>query len=180
MVVIFGWGADTQDLGEVAPTTCPNCHNPVFLHHIRSQKRVTLYFVPVVPYGTDEFLACPICRHGLQVAPVHRAAVQQMRASTKSFRRGQLSEDTYRSGVQRFWDRLGVGLSAADAVLHPGRASPGARPPSHPPPHASAPPVRAPTKRSLAGQLEQLGKLHDDGALTDAEFVAAKRRVLDS
>ncbi len=32
MVVVFGWGTgEAQDLGEVAPTTCPNCHNEVFL-----------------------------------------------------------------------------------------------------------------------------------------------------
>ena len=35
MVVIFGWGGgQAKDLGEIAPTTCPNCHNHVFLHHI--------------------------------------------------------------------------------------------------------------------------------------------------
>jgi len=41
MVVIFGFGAGKQeDLGEVAPAVCPNCHNQVFLHHVRSKKSV--------------------------------------------------------------------------------------------------------------------------------------------
>ena len=54
MVVIFGFGAGSpEDQGEVAPYVCPNCHNQVFLHHVRSKKSVRLYFVPVVPYGTD-------------------------------------------------------------------------------------------------------------------------------
>ena len=52
MVLIFGAGpGKPEDLGEVAPTICPNCHNEVFLHLIRSTKRVSLYFVPVMPYG---------------------------------------------------------------------------------------------------------------------------------
>jgi len=39
MVVIFGFGAGSpEDQGEVAPCICPNCHNDVFLHHVRSKK----------------------------------------------------------------------------------------------------------------------------------------------
>ena len=65
---VFGFGPGKQeDLGEVAPTACPNCHNQVFLHHVQSKKSVRLYFVPVVPYGTDHYLICPICSRGLQV-----------------------------------------------------------------------------------------------------------------
>jgi hypothetical protein len=39
MVVIFGFGpGGPGDQGEVAPRVCPNCHNKVFLHHVRSKK----------------------------------------------------------------------------------------------------------------------------------------------
>ncbi len=69
MVVIFGFGPGSpEDEGEVAPCVCPNCHNQVFLHHVRSKKSVRLYFVPVVPYGTDDYLVCPVCSRGLQVS----------------------------------------------------------------------------------------------------------------
>ena len=48
MVLIFGWGAgQAQDFGEVAPTTCPVCHNEVFLHHVKSDKSFSLYFIPL-------------------------------------------------------------------------------------------------------------------------------------
>ena len=84
MVVIFGWGAGkAQDLGEVAPTTCPNCHNQVFLHHIQSDKQVSLYFIPIMPYGSNEYLACPICRYGLQIGPSQRQAVVKMKGATR-------------------------------------------------------------------------------------------------
>ena len=69
MVVIFGFGAGSpDDQGEVAAAVCPNCHNQVFFHHVRSKKSVRLHFVPVVPYGTNDYLVCPICSWGLQVS----------------------------------------------------------------------------------------------------------------
>jgi len=85
MVVIFGFGPGKgEDLGEVAPIVCPNCHNEVFLHHIRSKKTISLYFIPVVPYGTDEYLVCPICTHGTALAKAQTPAVRAMAASTTS------------------------------------------------------------------------------------------------
>ena len=174
MVVIFGWGTgEGQDLGEVAPVTCPNCHNHVLLHHIRSEKKVSLYFIPLIPYGTDEYLACPVCRNGLQLKPENQAAVNQMRASTSQLRAGALDEASYRARVERFWATLGVAPSGQQ-VLHPA--------PTMPPPVAAAGgPNVAPFAGgpSMAEQLEGLGQLHADGVLTDDEFAAAKRRLLD-
>jgi hypothetical protein len=41
MVVIFGFAPGSpEDQGQVAPCGCPNCHNQVFLHHVRSKKSV--------------------------------------------------------------------------------------------------------------------------------------------
>ena len=91
MVLIFGWGAGAgKDLGAVAPAVCPNCHNDVLMHHIRSEKKVSLYFIPVIPYGSNEYLACPTCRQGLQFRPEQRYKIENMKASTSQFRLGQL------------------------------------------------------------------------------------------
>jgi hypothetical protein len=39
MGVIFGFGPGGQDdLGAVAPSVNPNCHNQVFLHYVRSNE----------------------------------------------------------------------------------------------------------------------------------------------
>jgi hypothetical protein len=47
-----------------------------------------------------------------------------------------------------------------------------------PPPQAAAPaPSGGLTDDDLA-QLKQLGQLHDSGVLTDAEFEAAKQKIL--
>lgn len=169
MVVIFGWGSgEARDLGEVAPLACPNCHNQVFLHKIHSEKRVSLYFVPIMPYGSDEYLACPICRAGLEIGPQHRAAVDQMLISTRLYQQGGVAPDQYRTRVDQFWAAMGISASGAPAGSATGIAS-AAGP-------ASAAPPSPPT---MSERLQNLGKLHAEGVLTDEEFTAAKRHVLE-
>ena len=46
-----------------------------------------------------------------------------------------------------------------------------------PPPVATAPPIAAPPV-SVAGEIDRLAELHRSGALTDAEFTAAKAKLL--
>ncbi len=174
MVVIFGWGGgNTKDMGEVAPTTCPRCRNQVFLHHVKSDKQFSLYFVPLATYAADEYLLCPICRAGLQVRPEHRQAITSMESATRLFRRGGLPIEAYGGQVARFWAQLGRDASGAQ-MLHAA--------PTIPPP-AVAGPQGAPAASSGASLAEQLGRLatlRDEGILTDDEFTAAKRRLLDA
>ncbi len=177
MVVIFGWGAGQgKDQGETAPLRCPNCHNDVFLHHVKSEKKVSLYFVPIAQYGTDEYLACPICGHGLQISPQQRAAVVDMRHATSLFRRGGMAPSVYQAKVDRFWAQMGVqGAVGPGAVASPGAAAPsgGVAP-------GRAAPASPPAAPSLAEQLAELGRLRDGGVLTGEEFAAAKRRLIGS
>jgi uncharacterized protein YbaR (Trm112 family) len=173
LVLIFGFGpGKAQDLGEVAPSVCPNCHNQVFLHHVQSKKSVRLYFVPVVPYGTDEYLLCPVCTQGLQISEAQRPYVQSMVNATKSYRARRLTEEQYVAQVQRFWAQLGVN-PAGQQVLAP----------AHPATARAAPPTPNPpadSDSSLAGRLRQLAELHDQGVLTDEQYSAAKQRVIDA
>ena len=181
MVLIMGWGAgDARDLGEVAPVTCPNCHNDVFLHHLQSKKTFRLYFVPVMPYGTDEYLVCPICHSGLQLQKAQGPAVNHMKAATSAFRRGIVGVDMYRTEVEGFWRSMGVAPSGAQVLRQPTSVPPPAAPTApapQPPPAATA---GSPGGPSVAQQLADLGRLHADGVLTNEEFAAAKRRILGS
>ena len=127
MVVIFGFGPGSpEDQGEVAPCACPNCHNQVFLHHVRSKKSVRLYFVPVVPYGTDNYLVCPVCSRGLQVNDTQLRHVRSMSSATASFRAGRLSQARYMAQAERFWRQLGVNPGGQQLLTpaHPGAAAP--------------------------------------------------------
>ena len=168
MVLIFGWGGGpVQDRGDVAPIRCPNCHNDVYFHHIHSTRQVSLFFVPVMPYRTDEYLACPVCRQALQIPPSHLSAVLAMHATTAAFRAGTVAEPEYRARIDAFWQSMGIALppgtpAAGGTVL--GAPAPG-RPAS----------MEAP----LADRLASLGRLHADGILTDDEFDAAKRQLLE-
>ncbi len=184
MVVIFGFGPGSpEDQGEVAPCVCPNCHNQVFLHHVRSKKSVRLYFVPVVPYGTDDYLVCPVCSRGLQVSDAQLRHVRPMSRATASFRAGRLPQARYTTQVERFWRQLGLN-PAGQQLLTP--ASPGAPVPAQPatPVRAAAappppPPLAADDQTSWVSQLHQLAQLHNQGVLSDAAYAAAKRRILE-
>jgi hypothetical protein len=190
-MVIFGFGSGKQeDLGEVAPTVCPNCHNQVFLHHVRSKKTVRLYFVPVVPYGTDDYLVCPICSRGLQISAAQLPYIRSMSHAAASFRAGRLTQAQYMAQVERFWQQLGVnpvGQQATPGASAPAQPAAPARPaaPAQPAaPAASATPAQpspaaADDETSWISQLRKLAQLHDQGVLSDAHYDAAKRRILE-
>ena len=132
VVVIFGWGAgEAKDLGEIAPTTCPNCRNQVFLHHIQTKKQVSLYFIPMASYGGTEYLSCPICRHGIKLAAQHQTALKSMRSATVLYRKGGLAEAAYRASVERFWAVLASPRQDSGSSSRP-RRSRRRRPPRRP------------------------------------------------
>jgi len=193
MVVIFGFGPGKQeDLGEAVQVVCPNCHNQVMLHHVRSKKTVRLYFVPVVPYGTDDYLVCPVCSRGMQLSQAQVPHVASVKRATAAFRAGRLSEADYAAQADRFWRAMGVHVtgqpvagSPAAAPAPPPAAAPPARPPAAAappgaaPPAAAGPPPAADDEASWMAQLQKLAKLHEEGVLSDAHYESAKRRILD-
>jgi len=164
----------------------------VFLHHVRSKKHVSLYFVPVVPYGTEDYLVCPVCSRGLQLSSSQLPYVRSMSGATASFRRRRLPEAQYLAQVERFWRQLGVGLAPPRPGAPPPAPPVPAAPPGAPPPSAPAAPAGpapgrpAPPPAATAGdeaswvaQLHKLAQLHDQGVLSDEQYEAAKRRVLE-
>ena len=182
MVVIFGFGpGHPENLGEVASCVCPNCHNQVFLHHVRSKKSVRLYFVPVVPYGTEDYLVCPVCSRGLQVSNGQLPYIRSMSDATASFHAGRLTEARYMAQVDRFWRQLGMSPAGQQPVTPagPGPAAPAQ--PAAPVESAAAqyPSVTADDQTSWISQLSKLAQLRDQGVLSDAAFEAAKQAILE-
>jgi zinc-ribbon family len=180
MVVIFGFGPGKQeDLGEAVQVVCPNCHNQVILHHVRSKKTVRLYFVPVVPYGTDDYLVCPVCSRGMQLSQAQLPHVASVKRATAAFRAGRLSEADYAAQADRFWRAMGVHVTGRPVAGRP--AAPPAAAPAPPPAAASAgqPPPAAAEETSWMAQLRKLAKLHEEGVLSDAHYESAKQRILE-
>jgi hypothetical protein len=110
--------------------------------------------VPVVPYGTDEYLLCPVRTRGFAVSAEQHATVGTMIGTTKAFREGRVPQATYQDDVDRFWS--GIGLAA------PGTA-----------PAQAATSVPAPNPPVVAA-----AELHQAGELADEEFAAVKARVI--
>ncbi len=183
MVMIFGFGpGHPEDLGEVALCACPNCHNEVFLHHVRSKKSVRLYFVPVVPYGTDDYLVCPVCSRGLQVKHAQLPYLRSMSDATASLRAGRLTQAGYAGQLERFWRQLGVNLAGQQPSSPAGPGAPAAAQPAVPatsPSPAQPPDADADDQPVWMSHLRELAHLHDQGVLSDTDFAAAKRRILD-
>jgi len=195
MVVIFGFGPGKQeDLGEAVQTVCPNCNNQVMLHHVRSKKTVRLYFVPVVPYGTDDYLVRPICSRGMQLSRTQLPHLPAMKRATAALRAGRLSAADYAAQAELFWRAMGVhvtgqpvagGGPAAAAPVPPAappapaRAAPAPPPPARTAGSAAAPPPAADDATSWLAQLRKLAQLHEEGVLSDAHYETAKRRILD-
>jgi hypothetical protein len=191
MVVIFGFGPGKQeDLGEAVQVVCPNCNNQVALHHVRSKKTVRLYFVPVVPYGTDDYLVCPVCSRGMQLSQTQLPHLAPIKRATASFRAGRLSPADYAVQAERFWRAMGVHVTGQPVAA----GGPAAAPAPPPPPPAPVPPASpAPAGPATAArpapaaddgtswlsQLQKLAQLHEDGVLSDAHYETAKRRILD-
>jgi hypothetical protein len=134
---------------------------------VRSKKAVRLYFVPVVPYGTDEYLLCPVCTRGAAVSAEQHAAVGTMIGTTKAFREGRVPQATYQADVDRFWS--GIGLVPQGARSAQAAASV---------PSPNPPVVAAAEGSSMAERLAHLDQLHQAGELTDEEFAAVKARVI--
>ena len=194
MVVIFGFGAGKQeDLGEVVPAVCPNCRNQVFLHHVRSKKSVRLYFVPVVPYGTDDYLVCPVCSRGLQLSAPQLPHLRPMAGAVMAYRSGRIPQAQLMAQADQFWRQLGVSPAGQQPPAPPGGAGFAPGQPGPPPrqaapvrPAAPAQPAAAAQPPSAAGedekswiaQLRRLSELHDRGVLSDADYAAAKQRII--
>jgi hypothetical protein len=194
MVVIFGFGPGKQeDLGAAVQVVCPNCNNQVVLHHVRSKKTVRLYFVPVVPYGTDNYLVCPICSRGMQLSQTQLPHLASIKRATTAFRAGRLSTADYAAQAELFWRAMGVHVTGQPVAAGGPGAAPA--PPPAPPPRPPAPPAPAPPapaqaapaqappaaedETSWLAQLRKLAKLHEEGVLSDAHYETAKRRILD-
>jgi len=100
-MIVFGWGGGKpKDMGPAMPFVCSRCERPGFARYFTVTKWFRLYFIPVMPYQTKQFLVCPTCMaaHELTTSS-ERARAARLVSLTASLQSGTLSEDAYQAAV---------------------------------------------------------------------------------
>lgn len=80
MFFLFGWRTKAKSLGQVE-RPCSKCARPTMHAAIESKKWFTLFFIPVIPLGTNYINRCGVC--GLATkgsAPMNQAKAMAARA----------------------------------------------------------------------------------------------------
>ena len=69
-MLIFGFGrVRFKDMGADRPVVCENCHNEVQYRFLEKKTWFTLFFIPIIPYGSAKLVVCPVCNYGVEMAP---------------------------------------------------------------------------------------------------------------
>jgi hypothetical protein len=115
-VIIFGWGGGkAKNHGPAVPQVCPSCGHDGFFNYFTVTKWLRLYFIPIIPYNTRHFLACPACTAGTELnSAAERQRVHALVAATASLSSGLIGPDAY--GEQM---RSGLGQAAPTPALPP-------------------------------------------------------------
>jgi ribosomal protein S27AE len=80
MFFVFGWGHQTRKQFDPGiERQCPQCHNHVRMALLNLKKWFTFFFIPVIPYGSEYFLACPTCGHAVKL---NKAQFDELRHGT--------------------------------------------------------------------------------------------------
>jgi hypothetical protein len=101
-LIIFGWGGGkAKNRGPAVPQTCQSCGHDGFLHYFTVTKWFRLYFIPIIPYSTRHFLACPVCTAGTELeTSAERQRVHALVATTASLNSGLLGPDAYAEQIR--------------------------------------------------------------------------------
>ena len=68
MFFIFGWGHLTKkQFDSGIERVCSQCHNHVHMILVNVKKWFTFFFLPLIPYGSEYFLACPTCGNAVKL-----------------------------------------------------------------------------------------------------------------
>ena len=98
MFFIFGWGGgDNTDLGPTLPIVCPNCHNDTVWHLHERKSWFTIFFVPLFPYQSMHFFACPICSRGIRLVGEPLDHARRLNAAASAYTAGTISEAEFKA-----------------------------------------------------------------------------------
>ena len=86
-MIILGWGGGRpKDHGPAVAQACRSCARSGHLHYFTVTKWLRLYFIPLIPYSTRHFLACPSCTGAQELkTAAERRQVQRLISASRSF-----------------------------------------------------------------------------------------------
>ncbi|WP_052890116.1 zinc-ribbon domain-containing protein [Thermogemmatispora carboxidivorans] len=59
-VIVYGYRTKQWRMGQIS-APCQRCQRTVQQQVVRSQRKFTLFWIPLFPIGTKTFLVCPFC-----------------------------------------------------------------------------------------------------------------------
>ncbi len=101
-MIIFGWGRQTlTQLGIVYKNLCNHCHNEDYWILTRIRTWFTLFFIPVIPYSTEYFLSCPICKYGVTLNDEQVDTLKPLAELNQSLVDGKITDNEYYTAVNQ-------------------------------------------------------------------------------
>ncbi len=68
MFIIWGSRSREKVLGHTGQTyQCGHCNNASRYKVFRRQRWFTLFWIPIFPFNSEYYVACPICNYGVKV-----------------------------------------------------------------------------------------------------------------
>jgi hypothetical protein len=61
LFLIFGYGTKRKLVRELGERTCPRCHNTTVWTRVERYRYLSLFFVRLARWHTEQLDACPVC-----------------------------------------------------------------------------------------------------------------------
>lgn len=74
-MILYGWRSFLKVLCALGQGVCPRCGNQAVWQLVRKRHWFTLFFIPLIPYRTEYFMACPVCRAGKKLTKQEAKAI---------------------------------------------------------------------------------------------------------
>jgi len=98
MPIIFGWGKQTTwNVGPVFRQRCSHCNNEEYWVLLRRTTWFSLFFIPIIPYKTQWWLLCPICKYGLELKPEQVKQLQPIAETNQLLATKRITEQEYQA-----------------------------------------------------------------------------------
>ena len=103
MFFIFGWNnVKTKDYGPSLLLHCGHCDNVEIFHHVKISKWFSLFFVPIFPYESDEFIICPICSSAYPINERREEYVEKGKKLYLDYEQDKISEKDFISKMNYY------------------------------------------------------------------------------